>query len=829
MIKDKLKTYFRRTVIACGVAGVVGLVVLITGYIFLKAEVPTINTLADYAPPQATKLYSDDGQLVAFLAHERRTVVPIESLPKHVVHAFLAAEDEGFYEHAGLDYFGILRAAIKNLRPGAHLQGASTITQQTVKTMVLGPERSYTRKMREAILSRQLEQMLTKDGILHLYLNQIYFGSGTYGVEEAAHVYFNKPARDLNLGEAAYLASAPKSPGRYTIKANPAAAKERQKYVLTQMVANGWADQEEAQKEIDKAVPAPARPDPYLRKTPHFVEYVRRMLIEEYGEEMVYEGGLTIYLAMNARMQVAAQDALRKGLEDLARRHGWPGARVRIEVDKLDRYRDALHREFDAELEKHTVYDGRSQRKIWDLSRITNESLVAETEVLDAMRIRPLEIGQRVTGLVRRVESVEDKAWIDLGSCDAVLTLKQLKWARQFAPTDHTDKPRDIADVLNKGDLVQVDVVDVPTRLAADKSKLVVKVDLIPEPKAEGALVSIDPHSRYVRALVGGYIQRAGNLIRATQSRRQPGSSFKPIVYATGLDSEEITPASICNDTQIVIRDPWTGKAWKPANYDHTYDGPITYRTALMRSKNTCSVKLIEKLGFEKVIDMARALGIKSDLPENLTIALGSGDVTPLELTNAYATIAAGGLFAEPIFVRKVVDSGGAILQEKRTEPEQVLRPAVAYVLAQMMRSVVEEGTATRALVLDRPLAGKTGTSNESRNVWFGGFSRELVAVVWAGFDDNKPLGRAYGGNTALPIWIRYMGRALEGVPQREFEPPDDVTFARVDPITGRPSSEPDAIEEPFLAGTEPTEATAPLPSIFIEDNEDLDGGIATP
>jgi penicillin-binding protein 1A len=826
MTRNKLKGTLRRTAIGLAALSVTGLLFLVAGYLYLRADVPTINSLADYNPAQATKLYSDDGHLVAFLAHERRTVVPIESLPKHVVHAFLAAEDAGFYEHDGLDYFGILRAAIKNLRPGAHLQGASTITQQTVKTMVLGPERSYVRKMREAILARQLEQMLTKDGILHLYLNQVYFGSGAHGVEEAARVYFGKPARDLSPGEAAYLASALKNPSRYTIRANPAAAKERQKYVLQQMIEEGWLDEAAGREEMDAPVPLPARPNPFLRRAPHFVEHARRLLVEELGEETAYEGGLTVYLAMNARMQVAAQDALRKGLEDLARRHGWPGARVRIEVDKLARYREALHERLAEELDRLILHPGARRRQIWDLSRVTTETLVAEEAVLAAMRLRPLEMGQRVTALVREVDSVEDRAWIDLGTCEAVLSLAQLSWARPFSPTNHTAKPRDIADVLNKGDLIQVDVVSIPTRLAADKSAFTVTVDLVPEPKAEGALVSIDPHTRYVRAMVGGYVQRPGGLIRAVQSMRQPGSAFKPIVYATGLETGEITPAGICNDTQIVIRDPWTGKAWKPANYDRTYDGPITYRNALMRSKNTCSVKLVEKIGYEKVIATAKAMGITSELPENSTIALGSGDVTPVELANAYATIAAGGYRAEPIFVRKVVDRTGAILLEKRAEPEEVLRPAVAYVLSQMMRSVVDEGTATRALVLDRPLAGKTGTSNESRNVWFGGFSRELVAVVWAGFDDNKPLGRAYGSNTALPIWIRYMGRALDGVPQREFEPPEDVAFARVDPLTGRPSEEASAIEETFVAGTEPTEATAPLPSIFIEDDNELDGGI---
>ncbi len=822
MLSQRARKVIRRVIVGSAVLFALVLVTLVAVFIYLKSAVPTINSLADYDPPQATKVYSDDGQLVAFFANERRSVVPIESLPKHVVFAFLAAEDAGFYEHKGIDYFGIFRAAIKNLRPGAHLQGASTITQQTVKTMVLGPERSYTRKMREAILSRELEQMLSKDGILHLYLNQIYFGSGAYGIEEAARVYFGKSARELSLGEAAYLASIPKSPARFTIRANPTAAKERQKYVLQQMVDHNWAPEDAAQKEMDAPVPTPVNQTPLRNETPHYVEQVRRELIEEYGEEELYEGGFTIYLAMNAKMQIAAQDSLRKGLEDLARRQGWPGARLRIEVDKLDGYQKALHVALEAELDKISVYTGErsSGRRIWDLGSITAETLASEEAVVDALQLKPLKIGERVTAIVSRVDSIADVAWIDLGTTEVELPLKQVSWARRFSPIKHTDNPRDIGDVLSKGDLVQIDITGVPTRLALDKTKWVLEVELIPEPKAEGALVSIDPHTRYVRAMVGGYDQRSGTLIRATQSRRQPGSAFKPIVYAAGLEAGEITPAKICNDTQILMRDPWTGKAWKPANYDGLYDGPITWRTALMKSKNTCSVKLVEKLGWEKVVATAKSLGIETELPENLTIALGSGDVTPLELANAYATIAAGGLRAEPIFVRKVVSKDGSILQERRAEVEEVMRPEVAYVLSQMMRSVVEEGSATRALVLDRPLAGKTGTSNESRNVWFGGFSRELVAVVWAGFDDNAPLGRAYGGNTALPIWIRFMGRALEGVPQRDFQPPEGIAFVRVNPETGELSNEPGAIEETFIAGSEPEKSTQALPSIFIEDDD---------
>ncbi|MBI5508269.1 MAG: PBP1A family penicillin-binding protein [Deltaproteobacteria bacterium] len=866
-----MTTRLKRVVLIAAAALVVVLGSLVAAYLYLNVEIPAIHTLADYKPPQATHVYSDDGALVAVLARERRTVVPIEALPPHVTHAFLAAEDERFYEHEGLDYLGILRAAVKNLRPGAHLQGASTITQQTVKALLVGAERTYARKMREAILARELEATLTKDGILHLYLNQIYFGSGAYGVEAAARIYFDKSARELDLGEAALLAAIPKNPSRYTIRANPAAAKERQTYVLHNMLANDWATKEEVEREIAKPVPAPPAASPYFNHTPHYVEQVRRLLLEKYGEDAVYESGMTVYTGMDAKAQLAATDAVRQGLEDLARKQGYAGARLRVEVDRFERFRTAMHQALDtatknakAEIDQKLdhkgtsapehdgeppvakvqspLYDevqnavalasitGRHLTYVWDLARFTAASLNDEAAAVRALSIVPLAEGRRVTAIVTKVNAVDGSVVVDLGTATGKMTLASLDWARRFSPTADTPAPRVPGEVLAQGDLVAVDIVAVPVRLASDKSELTLKVELVPEPRAEGALVAIDPHSRHVRALVGGYEQTMGGLIRAVQSKRQPGSAFKPVVYATGLDQALVTQASLCPDTPIVIRDPWTGKAWKPENYeDGKYDGNITYRTALLRSKNTCSVKLIEKLGPEKVIAMAHALGITSTLPENLTLALGSGDVTPLELANSYATIAAGGYFAPPIFIRKVVSADGRILEEAKSEPVEVLRPAVAYVLADMMRSVVEEGTATKALVLDRPLAGKTGTSNESRNVWFGGFSAELVAVVWVGFDDNASLGKATGGGTALPVWIRFMGRALDGVPRRDFQPPADVVFVRIDPDTGRLSRDIGNIEAAFLAGTEPNESKERLPSVYEIENDNEGPRLAKP
>ncbi len=843
-MKAKTKKWLRRGVFAGGAGLLLGTVALFGGYFYLKTQVPTLRTAADYAPARSTKLYSDDGQLVGELFKERRTVVPIDAIPKHVVHAFLAAEDAGFYEHEGLDYWGILRAAIKNLRPGAHLQGASTITQQTAKNLVLGAERSYARKMKEVILSREMERLLTKDEILYLYLNQIYFGSGAYGVEEAARTYFGKSIREVDLAEASLLASVPKNPSHYTPAADPVAAKGRQKYVLEQMEKNGWATPEDVAKAMKKPVAQPPPPSPYYGAGPHYVEHVKHLLIERFGRELaerevsfalldakaqeariqelgepyVLTRGLTVYLGMHARMQAGAHAAVRAGLEAFSKsRVGWAGPEMKVDVDQLAATKQALHAGFDKRVEKLSAFEGQKNARqtfIWNLQQLDPQKLGDAEHLSAAVRTAPLSYGQRVVALVEQVDSVADEVWLDLGSHRGRIKWKSMEWAKKPGQA----APRDPSEVVRPGDMVEVDVVDIPASL----TKRVVGLELVPTPKVQSALVAIDPHTRLVRAVVGGYKSEAGGLNRALQAKRQPGSAFKPVVYAAALANGTITSASTCPDSPVLIRDPWTAKEWRPQNYeDGKYDGNITYRTALMRSKNTCSVKLIEKVGPEQVIGLAKQMGVTAELPSNLTLALGTGDLTVLELANVYATIASGGMFAEPLFIRKIVDVDGTVLEDKAATPVEVMKPAVAFVLTQMMRSVVEEGTATKALVLDRPLAGKTGTSQESRNVWFGGFSAELVATVWVGHDNNDPMPGASGGGTALPIWVNFMGRALSGVPVSEFTAPDDVVFVKVDPATGMPRDDAASIEEAFVAGTEPSMEKAALPSIFIQDDPD--------
>jgi penicillin-binding protein 1A len=672
--------------------------------------------------------------------------------------------------------------------------------------------------MREALLSRRLEQMLTKDEILYLYLNQIYFGHGAYGVQEAARTYFAKPIQELSLGEAAYLASAPKNPSRYNIKSDPSAAKERQTYVLKRMLALGWAEKNEVETEIGAMVPKPAPRPIYLAKAPHYTEYVKQQLVATYGEDALHGPGLTVYTGMLASTQLAAQAALRRGLENLTLKQGYPGATLRVEVDVYARYIKALHEEFEQRIERQSKYSGIDGEEIfiWDLANVSATKLAQEHHLRGALRLVTMNQGLRVTGIVSAIDSVSDTATVDLGAQTATLRLEDMEWAKRFTATGSARPPRDPSEILNVGDLVEIEIGEFPVEADAP-----LHATLVPVPKLQGALISMDPHTRLVRSVVGGYTQRAGLLNRATQSLRQPGSSFQPIVYAAGITEGLITPSSICADSPVVTRDQWTGEAWKPENYeDGRYDGNITYRTALIKSKNTCSVKLLERLGPDKVIELAHKVGIESDLPRNLTLALGTGAVKPVELCNAYSTIASGGLHAEPIFIRKIVDDSGNILADHRADLQDALDPAAAYVVTRMMYNVVQEGTGRQALVLERPLAGKTGTTNRSRDAWFSGFSPELVTTVWVGFDDNKPIGRGTGSSAALPIWVDFMGLALKNRVATEFPVPQNVVIASIDPNTGSSLSGAGSIEEAYVEGTEPEPSEAGPSNIFMAEDQ---------
>ncbi len=793
-------------------------------FLYFDRDLPSVEQLRSYRPAQVTKVYCADGKVCAEFYRERRTWVDMGTLPPHVKYAFLAAEDADFYKHEGLDYLGIVRAAWMAATSG-RMTGASTITQQAVRNLLLTQERSLSRKIREWILTPRLEQALTKDEILNLYVNQIYFGHNRYGVEEAALFYFGKHAKDLSLGEAAVLAGTPQLPHRINPVTNIVKAKKRQQYVLRQLIEHRFLPKHVVESELEKPIVLAPRPPPQVG--PYYVEEVRRALVAKYGEEAVLEGGLRVEIAMDARLQAAADEAVQKGLELVDRRMGYRGALGTLEAKRFETLSALIATRIE-EMGKRR----QDEVLLADLMRLANlpppnatgaeegveehaEAYTPENEppptpdetVAREVEIRPLRPGARLVGWVSRVDDEGKSAVVDLVGRTARIDFATVAWARARGVGKWTAPPKKMSDVLKVGDLVRVRITEIPKK----GELLVATLDQIPE--AQGALVVIDPTQRHVVAMSGGYDFRLSSFNRATQAKRQPGSSFKPFVYGAALDSRNYTSLSVINDAPEAIRDPWTGKVWKPKNFENGFDGPMTLRTALTKSKNTVSVRLIEALTPEVVIDFARRAGIRSELPKNLTLALGTGEVAPLELSNGYATLHSLGRHAEPITVVKVTDATGKVLESHEPVFTETLAPATAYLTTSLMQSVVEEGTATAVQELGRPAAGKTGTANEYRDAWFSGYTAELVATAWVGFDNHASMGRGEtGGRAALPIWLQFMKVAHENLPQRDFEVPTGVEFVRIDPMSGLRAG--DAVPgriEPFLDGTAPTaDATAP-------------------
>ncbi|MBJ79768.1 MAG: hypothetical protein CMH60_00460 [Myxococcales bacterium] len=789
----------------------------------LTSDLPTITELENYNPPQSTLVYSDEGQLIGRYEREFRRVVPLEKIPEHVIKAFLAAEDADFYNHEGLDYWGILRAVVKNLRPGAHLQGASTITQQIVKTMIVGSERSYKRKVREAILARRLEQSLSKEHILYIYLNQIYFGSGAYGVEAAAQSYFDKGADKLTVGEAAYLAAIPKNPSRYVLDKDPAAAKERQIYVLKQMFAHGWLEQADMEEFIRKPVPGPPGETKNFQVSASYVEHVRRTLSASFSSTQLLDGGLKIYTGLSLKAQYAAHQALRQGLETIARSQGFPGARQRLEADVFPEYLNELHRVLDERIDKLSkVYAAPRDKSyyLWNFDQLDLEEGLALAGLRRSMVVLPLSFGMELKVPIREVNSIDDYVEFDLGQCGGRVNLQALKWARPFSPAEWTPAPKDPSELVRRGDFLRVRVLGKEkTKESKDDCRL--SLEVVPEPLVQGALVAIDPHTFMVNAMLGGYSNQGNGFNRITQALRQPGSAFKPVVYAAALNEKKIHQATLCADTPIVVHDVVSGEVWKPQNYQaDDFSGNITEHFALARSKNTCAVKLFQKLGSQAVIETAQGLGIQSDLPDSLSLALGAGEVKPLELARVYATFAAGGFGAEPIFVRKVVDGRGKVLLEKKRNLSASISPQTAFLLTDMLKGVFSNGTARRYANQTRSFAGKTGTTDDSRDTWFAGYSPEQVALTWVGFDDNQSLGKASGASHALPIWAEFMETVLEDAPRREFAEPPEIVFLNVNPNNGTLAESEQSIRMAFHKDNLPSEQTQEHDSIFIADDE---------
>ena len=633
-------------------------------YYALLQGLPSIAALKDYRPSITTRVYADNNELIDEFFLEDRKIVKYEDIPKIVIQAFVAAEDSRFFQHEGFDMQSVLRAFFKNLKAGHIVQGGSTITQQVAKLLYLSPEKSYIRKIKEALLAYKIEKYLTKEEIITLYLNHIYLGHGTYGVEAAAQGYFGKSAKELSLPEAAILAGLPKAPSLYSPYNHPEKSYQRQAYALNRMFEDGYITEKERQRALGTRVKLRSI-KPKDKIASYFIENVRRYIIDKYGGDLLYKEGLEVYTTLDIMMQTAARNAVEQGL--------------------------------------------------------------------------------------REIEERED---------------------------------------YEKG-------------------------------KLQGALYAMNPKTGAVLAMVGGRDFQHSEFNRATQSRRQPGSAFKPIIYTAALD-KGLTPSTVIVDSPILYPDPQQPDGiWTPQNFDRKFLGPTTVRNALIHSRNIVSIKILEEIGLDYAISYAKNMGISSPLSRNLSLALGTSGVTLEELVRAYGVLANEGQRVRPFFIKKIVDRTGQVFEETQLQVEQVIDPRIAFMTTFIMRDVVESGTGQRVKKLGRPVAGKTGTTDDTRDAWFIGFTPSLVAGVWVGFDQERPMGKQeVGGRAAAPIWLYFAQKVLQEAPRENFPVPEGIVFVKVQSQTGLPAQRPDrnAVYECYLEGTTPDDVEVILPA-------DLPGG----
>ncbi len=750
--QKKRTSWFRRAfrfvlllTVALGLSGAAGVAGIFWYY---SLELPRILKREDFRPAQITRVYSADGFVIdeAVAPDGRRTVVPFDQIARPMRDAILAAEDADFYRHQGLDYMGMVRALYYAIRHD-RVQGASTITQQVVKNLVLTPEKSLKRKVQEIMLSRRLEQYLAKDDILYIYLNQIYFGHGNYGVEEASRFYFGKRAAELTLAESALLAGVVQSPERHSPRKHPERARARRRYVLEQMWKKGFVPEAQARAAMAEPLPknlSRADRDPWLDRAPYYTAHVSNLLEKQFGKDWRSQG-LRVTTSLDTRSQDSANKALRDGLESIDQRKGFYRSVRKLGPKKIKEFRDKQARR----LKPGTVYDG---------------------VVLRAVR---------------------DEVTVGVGPNEGPLTVA--------AGRAGVGGKRKAGDVFSRGDVI---------RVALESSGAEPRFKMAPGPQA--GLVTIDVRTRRVEALVGGYDFAESSFNRATQARRQTGSAFKPVVYGSALQHGVTTPAKVWLDAPTPFAIP--GKqTWNPRNSDGKYLGEITTRLALARSRNVVAVRLLDAVGIPRAQQFARDLGIVSPLVDNLTMGLGSSELTVLEVTAAYATLASLGYRADAVFIVEVRDSWGQVLYEGRAEKTRTLPEAVTWLTVDLMKSVVERGTASKVgKAFGRPAAGKTGTTNKARDAWFLGFTPQKVCGVWVGNDDNTPLGRRMsGGSAAAPIWLDHMKAVHKGLPRQDWDRPGlGIVDARIDPVSGllAPDGADKALTEHFLTGSAPTQ-----------------------
>lgn len=727
----------------------------------LSKDLPALDQLGTYQPSLVTQVYSSDQRLIGQFFIERRILTPVGDIPERLRRAVVAVEDVRFFEHPGLDYIGMARAAWTNLRRGGKVEGASTITQQLARSLFLSSERTFDRKVRELILAYKMELVLTKEQILELYLNQIYFGQGAYGVASAAQTYFGKDLSALTTGESAFLAGLPKSPNHYSPFKAYDRAKKRQEHVLARMEEAKFlttTEREQAAAEILNF----RRPGAE-QAAPYFVEYIRQLLVAKYGESMVYKGGLKVVTTLNMEMQKAAEAAFADGLRELDKRQGWRGP-------------------------LRTV----------DLTAPSPSIVAATTDQV-------LKVGDYREGVITKV--VKDQYLVQIGTAQAQLAFDDMAWAKRRLTGPDTAKDvvvnPNLKQVLKPGDVIEV--------MVKHLDRGIVHVQLEQTPLVEGGLIALEPGRGAIRAMVGGYDFSRSEYNRAVQARRQPGSAFKPIIYATAV-SQGMSPASVILDAPVVYEQEQDEKTWKPENYGRKIHGMVSLRDALAHSHNLATVRLLDKVGVKNVIDFAKTVGITSPLAADLSLGLGSSSVGLMELTSAYSVLLNQGSRAEPYAILFVKDNAGTVLEQAEPQALQVISKETAYLVTNMMEDVIQKGTGQAAKMIGRPIAGKTGTTDEFINAWFIGGAPNLITGIYVGFDDRRSLGETESGaHAALPIWINFMQKALKPLPVMAFTIPEGITFVKVDPATGLledGQEEQASTVELFTKGSEPTQTT---------------------
>ncbi len=719
--------------------------IAVAAYFFvvqLQTELPDIKQLHTVEYQIPLSIYSSDGLLLAQFGEKKRTPIEIEEVPQQLINAFLAAEDASFYSHPGVDYKGLLRAGIQLLLTGKKKQGGSTITMQVTRNFLLSREKTYIRKIKEIILAIQIEQEYSKNKILELYLNKIYLGHRSYGIAAAASTYYGKKLSELSLPQLAMIAGLPKAPSAYNPVTNPKRALIRRDYVLGRMLDLDYISQTDFDQAINTPVSASLDSAQEDSFAPYIAEMVRKEIVKQFKDE-AYTLGLKVYTTINSALQASATSAVRLALHSYDQRHG---------------YRSLPHK----------------NKAVFDESEYTT--------VGDTQSAQVLKINQNTATAKLKDDSIIE------------IPFSTVKWARQYKSRNYIGaKLKSISDVLKPNDLIRVRQLD-------DQSWSLCQI-----PETDAAFVALNSKNGAILALSGGFDFFHNKYNRVTQSKRQPGSGFKPIIYTTALENG-FTAASVINDAPVVVDDPSQESVWRPENYSKKFFGMTPLRTALRKSRNLISIRLLRQLGIQKVTDTAKRFGFSQDqLPNSLSLALGSGHASPLQMASVFSVFANGGFLITPYFIERIEDNNGELLFQASPytachlcEPQpslaanskaapRVISPEVSFLMNSLLRDVVQRGTATKAKVLKRSdLAGKTGTTNEQRDAWFNGYSSGIAATAWLGFDKAKPLGRnETGGKAALPIWINFMKTALKNKPEQALDIPSGISKAYIDPNTG--------------------------------------------